>query len=104
MKLVKTVRCKLVVDVEQAAQLKETLHRFAEACNDILQTAKRHKTSNKVRLQHIGYYTWKKRYGLHANLVIRAIARVAAAMKRARKPRSFKADSLDLTWMPEPSV
>jgi len=99
MKTVKTVKCKLQVNIEQATILLETLRRFAAACNDILQVSLDNKTTNKVKLQHLCYYTIKDKYGLHANLVIRAIARVAEATKKKRKqskPRRFKATSMSL--------
>ena len=99
MKTVKTVKCKLQVNIEQATILLETLGRFAAACNDILQVSLDNKTTNKVKLQHLCYHTIKDKYGLHANLVIRAIARVAEATKKKRKqskPRRFKATSMSL--------
>lgn len=96
MKLVKTVKCKLEVSKEQSDVLKETLNRFACACNDILKVSLENKTTNKVKLQHICYKTIKERYALPANLVIRAIARVAVKRKGKKKAQFFKAKSLDL--------
>jgi IS605 OrfB family transposase len=99
MKTVKTVKCKLQVNTEQTAILLETLGRSAAACNDILQVSLDNKTTNKVKLQHLCYHTIKEKYGLHANLVIRAIARVAEAAKKKRKqskPRKFKPTSVSL--------
>lgn len=99
MKLVKTVKCKLQVNNEQAAILLDTLQRFADACNDILQVSQENRTTNKVKLQHLCYYDIKVKYGLQANLVIRAIARVAEAAKKKRKqskPRKFKPTSISL--------
>ena len=96
MKLVKTVKCKLEVSKEQNDILKETLNRFACACNDILKISLENKTTNKVRLQHLCYREIKKRYSLPANLVIRAIARVAVKRKGKKKAKFFKATSLDL--------
>lgn len=99
MKLVKTVKCTLQVDSEQAAILLETLQRFANACNDILRVSQENRTTNKVKLQHLCYQEIKKKYALQANLVIRAIARVAEAAKKKRKlskPRKFKPTSMSL--------
>lgn len=99
MKTVKTVKCKLQVNTEQSAILLETLARFASACNDIFKTSQENHTTNKVKLQHLCYYEIKEQYGLHANLVIRAIARVAEASKKKRKlskPRKFKSTSMSL--------
>ncbi|MGB9858903.1 MAG: RNA-guided endonuclease TnpB family protein [Moorellaceae bacterium] len=99
MKLVKTIRCKLQVDNKQVAILLETLQRFANACNDILPISQENHTINKVKLQHLCYRVIKEKYGLQANLVIRAIARVAEAAKKKRKPskpRKFKPTSMSL--------
>lgn len=99
MKTVKTVKCKLQVNTEQATILMDTLGRFAAACNDILQVSSNNKTTNKVKLQHLCYYTIKEKYNLQANLVIRAIARVAEASKKKQKlskPKKFKPTSMSL--------
>ncbi|WP_427366253.1 RNA-guided endonuclease TnpB family protein [Candidatus Caldatribacterium saccharofermentans] len=77
----------------------ETLRRFANACNDVLCVSQENHTTNKVKLQHLCYRTIKERYGLQANLVIRAIARVAeAARKKLKpsKPKKFKPTSMSL--------
>ncbi len=95
-KLVKTVKCKLQVDKAMADVLRETLNRFANCCDDILALSKEHKTSNKVKLQHLCYYDLKAKYQLQANLVIRAIGRVAAAVKGKRPPKQFKPTSMSL--------
>jgi IS605 OrfB family transposase len=96
MKLVKTVKCKLEVNQDQQNILKETLNRFANACNDILKVSKENRTTNKVKLQYLCYRAIKERYVLPANLVIRAIARVAVKRKGKKKARFFNAKSLDL--------
>jgi IS605 OrfB family transposase len=95
----KTARCKLQVDTEQAETLRETLRRFADACNDILCIAQENRTTNKVKLQHLCYRTIKEKYNLQANLIIRAIARVAEAARKKRKPskpKKFKPPSMSL--------
>jgi IS605 OrfB family transposase len=99
MKTVKTVKCKLQVDTEEAIILMETLSRFAAACNDVLNVSQENHTTNKVKLQHLCYYEIKEKYGLVANMVIRAIARVAEASKKKRKlsrPRRFNPTSMSL--------
>lgn len=85
MKLVKTVKCKLQADEKQAEVLLETLRRFAEACNDILRVSQENRTTNKVKLQHLCYRTIKEKYSLQANLVVRAIARVAESAKKKNR-------------------
>ena len=99
MNLVKTVRCKLKTNTEQAEALLETLRRFADACNDVLRVSQENRTTNKIKLQHLCYRTIKEKYGLQANLVIRAIARVAEAAKKKRKlskPKEFRSTSISL--------
>ena len=89
--LVKTVQCKLNTTSEQAEALKATFQSFAGACNCVLKVTKKNKTTNKVKLQHLCYRELKGKYGLTANLAIRAIARVAEASKRKlRKVKEFK--------------
>jgi IS605 OrfB family transposase len=79
--------------------LLETARAFAVACNAILVESKKLKTSNKVKLQHAAYHNTRAQTGLSANLVIRAIARVAAAVKVAGKRKKvvkeFKPTSID---------
>lgn len=94
MKLIKTCKCKIQTSPEEREILLETLNKFACACNDILKIARETKTFNQYRLHHKTYHLIKDRYNLQANLVVRAIARVA--QKRKRRPKSFKANSIDL--------
>jgi IS605 OrfB family transposase len=82
-----------------AEALRATAHAFAGACNAVLEVARREKTSNKVKLQHIVYKDIRKRFELSANLAIRAIARVCYAIKIAAKRgkyvSEFKPTSID---------
>ena len=90
----KTCKCKLQTSQIERDILIETLNKFACACNDILKIARETKTFNQYRLHHKTYHLIKDRYKLQANLVVRAIARVAK--KRRKRPKSFKANSIDL--------
>jgi IS605 OrfB family transposase len=90
----KTVKCKLQVDTEQAVILLETLGRFASACNDILSISKDSHVTHRIPLHYLCYYKIKERYGLQANLVVRAISRVAAAS--SKNPKKFNPTSMDL--------
>ena len=95
MELIKTVSCKLGATPEQAEALRATFDSFANACNYVLKVSKGNHTTNKVKLQHLCYYELRKRFGLTANLAIRAIARVAESSKRKlRKVREFKPASV----------
>lgn len=75
----------------QGDTLRNTLRKYALACDAILEVAVREKTSNKVKLQHLAYHDIRKRFDLSANLAVRAIARVCWAVKAAkRKGRAVK--------------
>ena len=94
MKLVKSIKCRLLVNQEEREALRQTINAFSQACNDILAIAREKKDFNQYRLHHLTYRLIKDRYHLQANLVVRAIARVA--QKRKRRPKFFKARSVDL--------
>ena len=93
-----TVNCKMMPTEAQAAEIDDTLKAFADACNWINQTVQP-KIRNKVRIQGEVYYDVRTKFGLSANLVIRAINRVAANRKTALKDHSivkaFKPTSID---------
>lgn len=82
-----------------AASLAATCQRFADACNSILATALKDNISNEVKLHHATYYSTRAQFGLSANLAVRAIRRVAAAMtaskRRGKKPGEFRPTSID---------
>lgn len=77
-----TLMVKLDTSEEQHKALLETMHRFNEACNSIAETAFSIRSANKVRLQKIVYRDIREKFGLSAQLTIRAIAKVAEAYKR----------------------
>lgn len=77
-----TLMVKLEPSEGQSNALLETMHRFNEACNYIAETAFSIQSANKARIQQIVYHDVREKYGLSAQLVIRAIAKVAEAYKR----------------------
>ena len=77
-----TLSVKLVPTAEQHAALLATMERFNAACNDIAVVAFREHSANKVRLQKLVYTDIRERFGLSAQLTIRAIAKVCEAYKR----------------------
>ncbi len=86
-----TLLVKLAPALEQSAALLRTLQAFNAACNDIAGTAFEHRTANKMALQELVYYDIRQRFGLSAQMCIRAIAKVAEAYKRDREKRpSFR--------------
>jgi putative transposase len=96
MDIIRTLACKLAPTTEQRLQLDATLSAFAAACNFIADVARREHTTNKVKLQHACYTDVRAQVGLSANLAIRAIARVCAALKVKSKAHStFEPTSID---------
>lgn len=79
--------------IDQHRMLLETMHRFNEACNDIAKTAFDLQMANKIDLQKVVYYDIRERYGLSAQMTVRAIAKVVEAYKRDKsiKPK-FRLD------------
>jgi len=96
MDTVRTIACKLAPTTEHRAELDATLGAFADACNHIAEVARQIHSSNKVKVQHACYQEVRDRFGLSANLAIRAIARVCAALKVKSKAHStFEPTSVD---------
>jgi predicted transposase len=96
METVRTVACKLAPTPPQRTALDATLHAFAEACNHIADVARQIHSTNKVKVQQACYRDVRARFGLSANLAIRAIARVCAALKVKTKAHAiFAPTSID---------
>lgn len=96
----RTIKCRMDPTPVMGRALAETAKAFASACNTALGYSRRLKTSNKVKLQHAAYREIRSRHGLTANLAVRAIARVAYAVKIAAKRhkghvREFKPSIVD---------
>ena len=97
MKLTKTVVCKLKPTSEEHDKLLHTTRAFVDACNHISRVAFKKRVFNPVALHHMVYRETRNRFGLPANLAIRARDRVAKAYKLRRdKLLRFDALSLDL--------
>jgi putative transposase len=80
-----TVLVKLAPAPEQHAALLRTLEAFNAACNDIASTAFAEHSASKIDLQKLVYYDIRQRFGLSAQMTIRAIAKVAEAYKRDKQ-------------------
>ena len=92
----RTVVCKLDPTPEQRIAIDATLRAFADACNEIAGVSCRIGSTNKVKVQHACYREIRERFGLSANLAIRGIARVCAALKVPAKMHStFAPTSID---------
>ena len=72
--MLKTLMVKLDPTDEQYQMLLETMHRFNEACNYIAGVAFAIGKANKVEVHKAVYYDVRERFGLSAQLTVRAIA------------------------------
>lgn len=79
-----TLFVRLELNAEQFKMLRETMRAFNHACNHIATIAYKLRTANKMRLQKEVYAETRKRFGLSAQMAIRAIAKVCEAYKRDR--------------------
>jgi IS605 OrfB family transposase len=95
----RTICCKLKVSEEISQAYLETREVFASACNAILAKALETKIKNPIELHQLVYSTIRQDFPLSANLVVRAIRRVANALsqkkKKRPKPHMFRAGSIE---------
>ena len=93
-----TLVVKLNVEPEQNSQLEETAQAFADACSWINENVN-HRLTNRNSIQAVCYNDVKERFGLKANHIVRACARVGAnrltAKHKGRKVKGFKPTSFD---------
>lgn len=86
-----TAKIKLQPTPEQHAVLLQTLETANAACNDISQQAWASHTFQQYPLHHLAYHAVRKRYGLSAQMAVRAISKVADAYKLDKNTRrAFK--------------
>ncbi|RLI75710.1 transposase [Archaeoglobales archaeon] len=97
MEATKTVVCKLDCTKEEFEKLMNTVIAFRDACNYINKIAYDNKCFNPVALHHMTYQDVRVKFGLPANLAIRARDRVAKSYKKDKKKlHKFTALSMDL--------
>jgi predicted transposase len=77
-----TLQVKLLPSSTQHTALVETMHAFNAACTYIAGIAYEQRLASKFKLQRLVYYEVRQRFGLSAQLTIRAIAKVVEAYKR----------------------
>lgn len=80
-----TMKIKLLTDVEQNRKLLDTMKRFNQACDYISQIAFESKMFSKIKIQKVCYYDVRERFGLSAQMVVRAIGKVAESYKIDKK-------------------
>lgn len=98
MNQVLTIVCKLNPTSSQVAIIEATLKAFADGCNYANEQIKPQITS-KTTIQNMVYQDLRSKFGLSANLAVRACARVGAnrktAKQKAKPVRAFKPTSAD---------
>lgn len=82
-----TLLVKLDTSREQFDALTQTMCRFNEACNFVAGVAYEDRTANKMRLQKLVYREVRARFGLSAQMAIRAIAKVCEVYKRDKNKK-----------------
>jgi len=75
------VKSKLITSVEQHDSLLKTMEKFNEACNFISVFAYMKRTFGKVGIQKQLYYEIREKYGLSAQMTVRAVGKVAESYK-----------------------
>ena len=82
-----TLLVRLVPDAAQHDALLHTVEAFNDACNWIAEIAFEQGCANKIELQKVVYYETRARFGLAAQMAIRAISKVVEAYKRDMRTR-----------------
>lgn len=87
---------KLAPTKAQYDSLLATMSRFNDACNHIAEVAFDAKCANKIELGKTIYYPVREKFGLSAQMTVRAIAKVVEAYKRDRsiKPKFRKTGAM----------
>jgi IS605 OrfB family transposase len=80
-----TLKIKLMPTETQRQALLKTMEQFNNACNEISQFAFNQKCFGKFNIQKQVYHDIKSKYGLSAQMVIRAISKVAESYKADKK-------------------
>ena len=76
-----TLQVKLLLSSEQHARLHETIHAFNAACTYIVGIAYEQRLALQFELQRRLYYEVHQRFGLSAQLTIRAIGKAALSLE-----------------------
>ncbi len=105
----------LLADEIGSKRLLDTMESFNAACNEIAETCFNEQTASKYTIQQLVYHAIREKYGLSAQLTIRAIAKTCEAYKlnkavqpKFKKHGSITYDSRILTFkglhLPHPQV
>ncbi|MBD2504524.1 RNA-guided endonuclease InsQ/TnpB family protein [Anabaena azotica] len=91
-----SAKCKLIVPPSLCDEVDHTLNGFADACNQILEVAKRENCWNTSKLHHKVYKPVREATGLKANHVCQAIRRVIGNAKAVKQIHKFRPTSISL--------
>lgn len=84
-----TLQIKLLPNIEQSISLKKTIRQVNISCNEISEIAWKNKVFNQFKIHKLSYHKIKKSYDISAQLVVRAISKVADSYKKSRKTKSI---------------
>ena len=89
-------KIKLIADKSGKQVLLRTVEKFNEACNEISQTCFEKKSANKFDIQKLVYHDIREKYGLSAQLTVRAISKTCEAYKlnKKKQPKFLKHGSI----------
>ncbi len=85
----RTIVCKLIVPSDAEKRITDTMRAFAAACNFIADWGRANKESHQFTLHHGCYFDVRSKFGLTANLAVRAIGRVAPRLAKIKTRNSF---------------
>lgn len=89
-----TVQIKLLPTPEQADRLRSTRQAFNAAANEAARVGFQRQVFGQVNLHHACYHAIRERFGLPAQLSVRAIGKAVECFRRDKKTRpTFKAKS-----------
>jgi putative transposase len=91
-----SVKCKLIVLPNFCGEIDRTMEGFANACNQILEVAKRENCWNTTKLHHLVYKPVREATGLKANHACQAIRRVIGNAKAVKQIHKFRPTSVSL--------
>jgi IS605 OrfB family transposase len=80
-----TIKIQLEADGVGKKRLLNTMEAFNDACNEIAETCFEQKSGSKFNIQKLVYHHIREKYGLSAQLAIRAIAKTCEAYKLNKK-------------------
>jgi len=80
-----SMKLKLITTETQKQALLDTMQRFNSACDYISDIAFENKAFGQIKLHHLTYYDIRDKFGLGAQMAIRAIGKVVESYKVDRK-------------------